>query len=899
MNAPEAPRDEAWLERSLAAGEPLRSSAREFLGVARAALDTRFRAGEDVRELVRERARRVDALLRCLWVHHELPAAGAVALVAVGGYGRGELHPHSDVDLLVLLDGEDAHQHFADAIERFVTSLWDTGLAIGHAVRTLEQCRDAAAADVTIATSLLEARTLCGEPTLLARLGEITGPAHIWPSAAFFRAKWDEQIARHRKFDNTEYNLEPNIKGCPGGLRDVQTVGWVAKWHFRASSTQELVARGFLTEEEYRTLTSGQDFLWRVRYALHMLADRPEDRLLFDYQLSLAKLFGYQDDARGLAVEHFMKDYFRWVLKLGVLNEMLIQLFDEAILRACEPVRLLELNQRFRVRNGYIEAVHDRVFRDAPWALLEIFTLMAQHEYIQGARAATIRLIHESRRLVDASCRKDPRANRLFLQLLASPYRVVTQLDRMKRYGVLGRFIPEFGRIIGQTQHDLFHVYSVDSHTLRVVRNMRRLLLPEANERFPSAAFAARRLPRPELLYLAGLYHDIAKGRGGDHSELGAAEAQAFCLRLGLSAREANLVSWLVRHHLVMSTTAQRRDIGDPQVIHEFARLVSDQPHLDHLYALTVADINATNPTLWNSWRASLLHTLYVETKRALRRGLENPVDAGERIADTRTAALTLLAERGVDAGRALELWQHMGADYLLRESATDIAWHTEAILASCADEPLVLLQEAGSRFDPVTQIFIYTRDRDNLFAVITATMAQLGLDVHGARVYSSADGHALDTFFVLEQDGRPVHRSPARAAEVRRVLHDNLQREEHFVEVVRRHTPRALKHFSSPTRTRLVDDAAHDRSILEVMTPDRAGLLARIGRVFLAFGIRVQNARITTLGERVEDVFFITDAAGRPIATGSAAEDLQQAICDALDRDNALADGTRSAATV
>ncbi|MFM7273544.1 MAG: ACT domain-containing protein, partial [Gammaproteobacteria bacterium] len=470
------------------------------------------------------------------------------------------------------------------------------------------------------------------------------------------------------------------------------------------------------------------------------------------------------------------------------------------------------------------------------------------------------------------------------------------QLDRMKRYGVLGRFIPEFGRIIGQTQHDLFHVYSVDSHTLRVVRNMRRLLLPEAREKFPSASFAARRLARPELLYLAGLFHAIAKGRGGDHSELGASDAHAFCLRLGLSVREANLVAWLVRNHLVMSTTAQRRDTSDPEVILEFARLVSDQPRLDHLYALTVADINATNPTLWNSWRASLLHGLYVETKRALRRGLENPVDASEKITETRASALSLLAARGVDESAALSLWSRLGDGYLLRESAADVAWHTEAILAAAAGEPTVLLKQAGSRFDPVTQIFIGAPDRDNLFAVITSTMEQLGLNVYGAQVHSSADGRAIDTFFVLDQDGAPVHRSAARTREVQRVLIENLRRE-NLVELVQRHTPRALKHFHTPTQTQLVDEANGDCSILEIMTPDRAGLLARIGRVFLASGIRVRNARITTLGERVEDMFFVTDADGRPLAGTEAGERLQREIRSALDGNEPRAAQARSRA--
>jgi [protein-PII] uridylyltransferase len=883
-NIDTTPWTRAELDAALAASNSALATAREHLTRVRAHLDQRFLAAENIRVLVRERAFHIDTLLAGIWKHLGLDASG-IALLAVGGYGRGELHPHSDIDVLVLLEEGEARDRHADALGGFITFLWDTGLAIGHSVRTISECRDVAVDDITIATSLMEARTLAGPEELLTRLAALTGPDQIWPSAAFFRAKWDEQKARHRKFNNTEYNLEPNIKGCPGGLRDVQTVGWVAKRHFHASSTLELVARGFLTRQEYDALAGGQDFLWRVRYGLHMLADRAEDRLLFDYQLSLARLFGYVDDEHGLGVEHFMKDYFRWVLKLGVLNEMLTQLFDEAILRACEPVNLYEINNRFRVCNGYLEVTHDNVFRDAPYALIEMFVLMAQHDFILGARAATIRLVHQNRRRIDSAYRRDQRANRLFLQLLGSPYRVATQLDRMKRYGVLGRFIPEFGRIIGQTQHDLFHVYSVDSHTIRVVRNMRRFYLPESREQFPTAAFAAQRLPRPEVLYLAGLFHDIAKGRGGDHSTLGASDAVAFCRRIGLSQREANLVAWLVQNHLVMSTTAQRQDISDPEVINAFAGLVSDQVHLDYLYTLTVADINATNPTLWNSWRASLLHALYVQTKRALRRGLEHPVDSGELLAETRATAETMLRERGVDMQRAAALWQHMGTDYFLRETAADIAWHTESILQRAeADAPVVLLKTTDSRFDPVTQIFIYTRDRDYVFAVITATMEQLGLNVHGARVYSSADQHTLDSFFVLEHDGKPVHPDSMRGDEIRQALNEHLLSEERFLDLVQRHTGRALKHFSSPTETRLNTDHEKGRSILEVMTPDRPGLLARIGRVFLGFGIKVQNARITTLGERVEDVFFITDACNRPISDETIGAALQSAIKDALD---------------
>ncbi len=895
MSAHAGLHDGEQLAARLAAGTALLVAVREQIAQIGTELDQRFVAEEDIRTLVRERALRIDVILGCLWRHHGLAMDPQIALLAVGGYGRGELHPHSDIDLLVLPSDDAARSRHREALESFVTCLWDTHLTIGHSVRTPGECRTAAAADISIATALMEARTICGDDALREQLLEATGPEQIWPSAGFFRAKWNEQKSRHHKFNDTEYNLEPNIKGCPGGLRDVQTIGWVAKRHFHATSTLELVSRSFLTRAEYDALMRGQDFLWRIRYGLHMLAGRAEDRLLFDHQLSLARLFGYTDDERGLGVEHFMKDYFRCVLRLGVLNEMLTQLFDEAILRAGEPAEVREINLRFRTCNGYIEVTHDAVFREEPRALIEMFALMAQNEFIEGVRATTIRLVSHSGHLIDDTLRSDPLASQLFLQLLAAPWHLSLPLECMKRYGVLGRFIPEFGRIIGQTQHDLFHVYSVDSHTIRVVSNMRMFLQPDAREEFPIAAHAMKRIPRPELLYLAGLFHDIAKGRGGDHSKLGALDAAAFCQRLGLSPRETRLVAWLVRNHLEMSATAQRKDISDPGVIETFAHLVSDQLHLDHLYTLTVADIMATNPTLWNSWRASLLHTLYVQTKRTLRRGLENPMDRGECIAETRAAARALLENDGISTQRIDALWAHMGSDYFLRETAADIAWHTGAILARPdTTTPVVLTKSIGSRLDLVTQIFIYTHDRDHLFAVITATMEQLGLNVLGARLYSSADNHTLDTFFVLERDGSPIPPDGPRAAQIRETLKTRLAGTEHFIEIVERHTPRALKHFATPTVTRLTSAASGTHSILEVMTPDRAGLLARIGRVFLAFGIKVRTARITTLGARVEDVFFITDASQRSIDDPKVAERLQQAIREALDREEtALAPDT------
>lgn len=847
-------------------------------------LDDSFRRGDNIRDLVHLRSSFIDALLQLLWQRQPWPSAD-IALIAVGGYGRGELHPFSDVDLLILLP-DDGAARCHEATEQFITLLWDLNLNIGHSVRTLAECVDAATADITVATNLMESRLLAGPAAPFAALMAATGSERLWSSRDFFRAKWDEQIERHRKFGNTEYNLEPNVKSSPGGLRDIQMIGWVAKRHFGAHHLEELLERGFLSREEMNLLLNGQDFLWRVRYGLHLVAGREEDRLLFDHQRTLAKMFGYEDDANRLAVERFMQVYYRWALQLGELNEVLMQHFDEAILRACEPENVMVLNPRFRVRNSYIEVTNDKVFEKTPSALLEIFLLTAQNESISGIRAATIRLIHDYLHLIDDDFRNDPRNTRLFMELLRSPGHLTPQLRRMRRYGVLGKYLPEFGRVVGRMQHDLFHIYTVDAHTLEVVKNMRRFLYADAMQKFPVAARVVKRLPKIELLYIAGLYHDIGKGRGGDHSTLGAKDAIEFCERHGLSKHDSNLVAWLVEKHLLMSSVAQRQDISDPDVVRKFALELGDQVHLDYLYALTVADINATNPTLWNSWRDSLLRQLYAETKRALRRGLENPVDKQGWIEELQQNAIRQLENHGLLEEEIREMWANTGEDYFLREKVEDIVWHTLAISQHRAtDQPLVLIRESSEiLFEAATQIFIRAGFRTHLFALLASALEQLDLSIQDARLYNSSTGFILYTFFVLDASGRPIRDDSARLDHIKRFLQEQLIKADNYPEIMRRRTPRQMRLFSTPTTTSMFTDTMKNQTVLEVITPDRPGLLARIGRIFYEFGVQLQNAKITTLGERVEDVFFITDSQQRPVDDGQLCDAIQRAIKKELD---------------
>ena len=848
-------------------------------------LDTQFNVEAEVGPLLRLRALYLDRLLEFIWGLFDWRDAEP-SLVAVGGYGRGELHPHSDVDLLILL-GECGGAS-TDQIEALLALLWDIGLNVGHSVRTVDECADQARQDISVATTLMESRLIIGDEALLSAMQEATGPQRVWPSHEFFLAKWQEQQRRHAKFADTEYNLEPNVKASPGGLRDIQMIGWIAQRQFGERDPAGLARLGFLTDDELRILVNGRDFLWRVRYALHLLCGREENRLLFDHQRELAAQFGYRDHGQRLAVEQFMQQYYRWAIALGQLNEVLMQHFNQVILRTGTAAETVKLNSRFQVRDGYIEVCDVDVFRQTPSALLEIFVLCGNDAGIEGIHVSTIRLIRDQGDLIDEDFRSDPNNRQLFMQLLRSPHKLARQLRWMNRFGILGKYLPEFGKVVGQMQHDLFHIYTVDAHTLEVVKNMRRLRYPEARETFPVTSRVAQRLPKPELLYIAGLYHDIGKGRGGDHSELGAEDAGNFCRRHGLDQFDTSLVVWLVKQHLSMSVTAQRKDLSDPEVVQEFAHLVGDQLHLDYLFALTVADITATNPNLWNAWRGALLRQLYTETRRALARGLENPLDKPQRIAQTQQQALEKLEDRGFTAEEVNALWRASGEDYFLREAPGDIVWHTEALAGHLdRDKPLVLIKPGSTttgNIESATQIFIHTRTQDYLFAVIVAALEQLELNVQDARIYSSVDGMALDTFYVLDGNGAGIAGDPARIRHIDDTLCRLLSDRDRYPELVRRRVPRQISMFSIPTETSMTVDPVKGVSVLEVNAPDRPGLLARIGRIFFDFGIELQAAKITTLGERVEDVFFITDSRRQALTSPELSREIQTAICRELD---------------
>ncbi len=883
--SPPSTRGFAWpllarLPALLAEAHDSPTAYQELLRQAHEELKTRFLAEEPVEDLVHARAALVDVVFREVWRAQGLSEVGDWALLAVGGYGRGELHPCSDIDILLLVP-EAPDERGRNAVERLVTFLWDIGLEVGHSMRTVEECAQESVADVGVMTTLLEARMLAGNSELVSRMREALSPERIWPVRDFFEAKVREQAERHTKAHDTAYNLEPNVKTGPGGLRDIQTIAWVAKRHFGSDTLDGLATHGFLSAAELRRLKQAQAFLWRVRFALHIVTGRREDRLLFDHQIRLAKMFGYEDASYTLAVEQFMQRYYRTVMDVSLLNELLLQVFREALLTEMEPPR--PLNTRFQVRSGSLEAVSEDVFARTPAALLEIFALLQQNPDIKGVRSSTMRAVARNLWLVDEEFRQNPRHQRLFLEILRSPVGVTHELRRMNTYGVLGRYIPAFGRIVGRMQYDLFHAYTVDAHILFVVSNLRRFAIPRYDHELPDASRIMQQLPRAEIAYLAALFHDIAKGRGGDHSELGGVDAEAFCLEQGLSTYDARLVAWLVRNHLELSVTAQKQDIGDPEVINAFARRVGDESHLDYLYVLTCADVRATNPKLWNSWKASLFHDFYERVRRALRRGLESPIDQEQLVSETQSAARHMLLERGVAAADIERSWQRFSAAYFLQHSPEEVAWHTRLLAdrETGSEEPVVALDPRSVR--GTTAVMIYARTRRDGFGRTTAVLDQLGLNIVDARITPTGDGFSLDLYHVLEDDGAPITDND-RQSEIEQAIWRSLQRPDDASFAVSRRAPRQARMFNTPTQIALNVDERNRRSVLELTSGDRPGLLCDVGKVLMEERIVLHAAKIMTVGERAEDVFYVTDFENRPLNAADS-QRLRSRLMQALDR--------------
>ena len=827
-----------------------------------------FEHGQPIREVISARANLIDEALQFLWRHAELDQT-KLGLFAVGGYGRREMLPYSDVDIMILSEDEITAEQ-EQLISTFISSLWDVGnFKPGISVRSIRQCVEEATNDLTVATTLIEARLIIGYEHLARWPRRIV--SQTWTDKTFFDAKMEEQHRRYAQHNNTESNLEPDIKNAPGGIRDINQIGWIAKRHFRVNRIYDLVHLGFISEFELGVLEEAESFLWEIRHHLHRLTKRDENRLLFDYQRDIAAMFGYvreEDKSPNYPIEQFMKRYYRTAQQVSTLNEMLLAYFSESVITPRLPQyerQIVEINENFKLVDGKLAVQHHKIFAEKPSAILELFYLLANRPEIEGIRARTLRLLILAAKRIDQAYRDNPEHQALFMAIIRSPYRLYDTMVAMKRYGVLGNYIPAFGQIMGLMQYDLFHIYTVDAHTLLLLRNLNRFKEPEFAKDFPVVSSVFQRLARRDIVFLAALFHDIAKGRGGDHSELGAEDAIEFCRVHGFTERECKLVAWLIHNHLLMSLTAQKKDISDPDVVKDFAEKLGDMEHLDYLYTLTVADINATNPKLWNSWRASLMRQLYTHARDIIRTGLGRPVDYQMLIEDTKFAASEMLVN-DFSLADVEKVWQELGDEYFIKESADEIAWHTRAILEHADNpDPLVLMRAHRKSAQDAVQIFIYTRDQPNLFATTVAILDRMNLDVQDARIITATTAFSLDTYVVLDRFGTLLT-DPEREATVIHSLTSALRQSDKYPGLMQRRIPRQLRHFDIENTVDVTLNEALQQNMVEISTLDHPGLLAKIGGLFMMQGLDIHSAKIATLGERAEDIFFVTKKDGSPM---------------------------------
>ena len=785
-----------------------------------------------------------------------------VALIAAGGYGRSELNLESDIDLLLLLADNPSKSQNQNC-ESFIRFCWDIGLKVGHSIRTLKQCVKIASKEISVMTNMMETRLILGNQALFSKMQQQLRKDSVWPAKKYFKAKLDEQLSRHLHFSDTAYNLEPNIKESPGGLRDLHMISWVANRYFGTSEFSELVDHRFLTEQEYKALIKGRDFLWKLRNGLHYLAGRCEDRLLFDYQKELASQLGFKARDNHLAVEQMMKRYYRTAKEIQLLNEIALQHFNEAIVQSKKP-KPRKINQRFHAIGNYLETVDAKVFDRTPNAMLELFLLMQKHPELEGVRAGTIRSLRSNLNKIDADYRNSPENLATFLEIFKYQHGLTHALRRMNAYGVLGKFFPQFGKIVGQMQHDLFHIFTVDAHSLFVLGNLRRLMVDRNKDEFPVLRTILSKLNRRERLYLAALCHDIGKGSGRDHSEVGEEIALSFCGKLGMSEYDTNFVAWLVKNHLIMSWTAQREDTSDPRVVDRFAQFVGDQEHLDNLYLLTVADIRGTSHKVWSEWKGKLLSNLHSATSRRLRTGISTPDALNTRIEERKLAIRKLLG-KSVSQHNLNQLWAQLDQEYFLRNGPETCAWHAQQICKS----GLVDLPVVSMRYRPeikARQILVVSPESDYLLSRSTAVIDTLGLSILDARIHSTQSGLGILVFITsTEQEHAPLERDlQQQAQQARDFLLDPPER---YVPVAK-NISRALKQFSVKTHISFTDNLELGHTTMEIVSQDRPGLLYHVSIALLECKVHLVSAKVSTVGEKAEDTFFITDRDGNPVSS-------------------------------
>ncbi|PIG25867.1 UTP--GlnB (protein PII) uridylyltransferase GlnD [Janthinobacterium sp. 35] len=827
----------------------IREQLKQQLKADRQVVIAAFQADGKPEKLLRSLRHSVDGVLARAWQEAGLPPG--TALVGVGGYGRGELFPHSDVDLLILLQqAPDAATQ--EKLEELVQLLWDLGLEIGHSIRTVDECMVESKADITVQTSLLEARLVCGNADLFAQLQQRYAAA--MDPQAFFQAKTAEMRQRHAKYEDTAFSLEPNCKESPGGLRDLQVILWVAKAAGLANSWRTLATGGLITLTEARQLMEKERAFKDIRVRLHLHAGRREDRLVFDVQTAIAESLGLQATGSGphmrRASEYLMQRYY-WAAKtVTQLNTILLQNIEARLFPQDDVA--VPINERFNEVNSLIDISADDTFEQYPSAVLEIFVLMTQRPALKGMTSRATRALWHARFKIDAAFRQDPANRALFLRIMKAPVGIIHALRRMNEMSILGRYLPNFRRIVGQMQHDLFHVYTVDQHILMVVRNMRRFTMSEHAHEYPFCSQLMADFSQSWLLYVAALFHDIAKGRGGDHSKLGVADATQFCQEHGMSTEDTELVAFLVENHLTMSQVAQKQDLSDPDVIAAFAKVVKDERHLTGLYLLTVADIRGTSPKVWNAWKGKLLEDLYKITLRVL--GGE-PHTADRELKNRQQEALATLRLYGLPPDAHLKLWQQLDVAYFLRHDASDIAWQTRSLYDKL-DSKLPVVKCRLAPIGEGLQVAVYIPDQPDLFARICSYFDRKNFSILDAKIHTTRNGYALDTFLVTEQNFAKSYRDIISLIE--HELGELLQSQTPLPQPGKGRLSRLSRTFPFQPTVDLRPDEKGQYYLLSVAANDRTGLLYAIANVLTKYRINLHTAKIMTLGERVEDVFLV-----------------------------------------
>jgi [protein-PII] uridylyltransferase len=837
-----------------------------------------FNKGTDIKLLLNQRSDLIDTLLIQLWEHH-LSQNELASLVAVGGYGRREMHPASDIDLLILLNTEPDTQE-QELLSTFIASLWDLGLEIGHSVRTLNECIEEAQKDLTVITNLIESRFLMGNAPLFQQLQQQIQITELWSSSGFFTAKLVEQKKRYKHYGDSSYRVEPNLKEGPGGLRDIQMIEWIIQRKYGTSELKILTKKNIINQKELALLIKSRNFLWEVRFVLHQLAGRKEDRLLFNYQRPLAKQFGHPEGEDNQCIESFMQRYYRTITILERITEVILGILRETVFsKLSSPAT--PINEFYLNRNGYLSIIDDSLFQKHPHTLLEVFHMLQITPHIIGMSPDTIRAIRINLDLINYDFRHNMIHKQLFMKIMSESHRINFVLHRMNRYGVLAAYLPAFANIVGRMQYDLFHAYTVDEHTLKVVRNVRRLNTKKGAKELPLCSHIFHTLDKPQILYLAALFHDIAKGRGGSHARKGAVDALQFCLSHGMNSYAANTVSWLVEKHLLMSSIAQRQDISDPDVIKKFADTVSLSSRLDYLYLLTVCDIQGTNPTLLNNWKHTLLKDLYRNTHHHLLNQGSITTKTEEIIKEKKQSILQQAISLDIDKKAQQKFWKRLNDDYILHTPIYMLLWHI-GLLANSTQKTIVSIQQDSNNYSS-TLLFIYAKNCDDFFVRITSAIEKLRLDIVAARIHFTNDNkYPLVTLHLLNAAGKPILdrndtfliqeavEKSLSEKQLGRQLKSNTQ---HY------RLPRQLKYFDTPTRVNFSQNEARQQTVITLKTADSPGLLTHISQVFYEQDIHLHSARIATLGEEVEDIFHITLNNGMLLDNIKRQEKLEQAL--------------------